>query len=69
MVQQYFTSPILFQILLIKIEKAEVLFYKNNEIECFYYFDTDLWDSNCKTHMMQKNWFTLEMADFITSNI
>ena len=69
MVQQYFTPPVLFQIVLIKIDKAEVLFFKNNETECFYYFDTDVWHSNFKSHMMQKNWFTSKMADFITSNI
>jgi len=69
MAEQYFSPPVLFRTLLIVIENNEVLFYKNDDPVEFYYFNADMWHSNFKAHMADKNWFTKEMSDFITSNI
>lgn len=69
MIEQWFSPPVLCKTLLIEITDDEVLFYKNDEDDCFYYFDKDMWHSNFSTHMVQKNWFTKEMFDFINSNI
>ena len=67
--QQEFNSNGVFWRLLIEVIGGEVLIYKNNEEEPFYYFDTNTWHSNFKRHMADKNWFTKEMSDFINSQI
>jgi len=67
--EKQFNSNGLFWKLLIEIIDGEVLFTKNDETEPFYYFSTDSWHSNFKTHMDDKRWFTPEMAEFIDKNI
>lgn len=69
MPEKWFSPPVLFQLLLIEITKDEVLFYKNNEQDCFYWFDKEQWHRNFKDHMADKNWFTKDMSDFINKNV
>jgi len=69
MVEKYFNSNGLFWQTIIKIEDGEILIFKNNESHPFYYFNESEWDMRLQEHMADKNWFTQEMAYFISQNI
>ena len=66
MIQQQFSPGALWWNVTIKLEAGEFLFYKNNETHPFYYFLMEHYDS---AHMLDKNWFTKDMHNFIIENI
>lgn len=70
--EKIFITPQNFEDVIVIIEEKFVAFKfvsDQREDGCFYDFKLENWDPHYKRHMMDKQWFTQEMADFITSNI
>ena len=70
--EKQFTTPANFEDVIITIDDVFVTFkfvLDQREDGSFYDFQKGCWNKSYKNHMLEKLWFTSEMADFITSNI
>jgi hypothetical protein len=70
--EKQFSSNGIFWRVIIKNENGEILFFKENEDEPYYYFSHEDYKLNFEhwyNHLIQKTWFTNEMFIFITAQI